>query len=91
MFTPINIVIGKKIKKPDFKIFDIQKKCIDCESIIFEEFKMKNINVVNLSKNILTISCKNKTVSNEIQIRKKNLTDKIRKSMGINIVDIKII
>lgn len=91
MFTPINIVIGKKIKKPDFKIFDIQKKCIDCENIIFEEFKIKNINVVNINNNILTISCKNKIISNEIQLRKKNLTDKIKKNTGINIINIKII
>lgn len=90
-FTPINVVISKKMKKPDFKIFGIQKKCVDCEKIFLEEFKIKNINIININKNILTISCKNKIISNEIQLRKKNIIDKIKEGAGINIFEIRVI
>lgn len=90
-FASIGDVISKKIKKPDFRIFGIQKKCVDCEKVFSEEFKINNINIVNINKNILTISCKSKTVSNEIQLIRKKIIEKIKKNTGTNILDIKII
>lgn len=92
MLTPINIIINKKIKKePNFKLFNIQQKCADCEDIIKKELNFGKINVTSLNKDTITVLCKNKAISNEIQLKKKVFLDKINKETNFNIKDIKII
>lgn len=92
MLTPISIIINKKIiKEPNFKLFNVQKKCMDCENIITKELNFKKINVISLKNNTITILCKNKIISNEIQLKKKVFLDKIKKETNFNIRDIKIV
>lgn len=92
MLTPISIIINKKItKEPNFKLFNIQQKCMDCESIIKKDLNFKKINVISLKNNTITILCKNKIISNEIQLKKKSLLDKIKRETNFNISNIKIL
>lgn len=90
MFTPINIVLDKKIKNtPNLRIFNIQKQCAECEKIISQELGTNKIKVLNIKNNVVAVSCQNKTILNEIQLRKKIILAKINK--GNNIKNIKTI
>ncbi|KKP98035.1 MAG: hypothetical protein US71_C0013G0008 [Parcubacteria group bacterium GW2011_GWD2_38_12] len=91
MFTPINIILDKKKENPNFRIFNIQKKCIECEKIIFQELGIDKVKVLNIKNNIITVSCQNKTILNEIQLRKKTILNKIKTNKGYNIKNIKTV
>ena len=92
MFTPINVILDKKTKEnPNLKIFNVQKKCIECEMIISQELGTDKIKILNIKNNIIAVSCQNKTILNELQLRKKTIIAKIKKNKGYNIENIKTI
>lgn len=92
MFIPISIVLKKEVKKnPNLRIFNVQKKCAECEKIIFQELGTDKAKVLNIKNNIITIFCQSKAISNEVQLRKKNILAEIKTKKGYSIENIKIV
>lgn len=93
MFNNIKNIIDKKmVIDGNFRVFNTQKKCEKCQEIILKELNIinKGINVLNIKNNNLTVLCGNKIISNELQMRKNNILNKIKKEIDFNIKDIKI-
>lgn len=89
MFKSLNDVVGRKIlENQDFKIFNIQKKCEEYESVILKNLNTKSIKVLNIKNNIINISCENKTILNELQFKKYEILKEINNTNN-NIKDIK--
>lgn len=90
MFKSLNDIVGKKtLKHPNFKIFNIQKKCEECEDVILKNLNTKSIKVLNIKNNIINISCENKIILNELQLRKNDILKEIRNNIKEDIKDIK--
>lgn len=92
MFIPISIILKKEAKRnPNLRIFNVQEKCAECEKIIFQEIGTNKAKILNIKNNIITISCQSKAISNEVQLRKKNIIVKIKTKKGYSIENIKIV
>lgn len=84
-----NIVNGRVLKNPNFKIFNIQKKCEECEGIILKNLNTKSIKVLNIKNNIINISCEDKTILNELQLKKCEILKEIKKDILKDVKGIK--
>lgn len=92
MFTSIGVVINKKTKtNPNFKILNAQKICEECENVIAQELKTDKISILSFKDGTITVFCKNKIISNEIQIRKKYFLEKIKKEIKVDLKNIKVV
>lgn len=89
MFTPLKVIIDKKVKKDQaFRVVDIQKKCEECENIILKNLNIGDIKVLSIKNNIINISCKNKTTLNEFQLIKNNILNQIKNNIDKDIKNI---
>lgn len=92
MLNPLKDLLVKKIEKnPNFKVFKFQKICDECQIILIKELNTEKIKVVNVKNNVLTVSSKNKIISNEILLRRDEILEKINKETKNKLKNIKII
>lgn len=89
MFTPLKVIIDKKVKKDQaFRVVNIQKKCEECENIILKNLNISDIKVLSIKNNIINISYKNKTTLNELQLIKNNILNQIKNNIDKDIKNI---
>lgn len=89
MFTPLKVIINKKVKKDQaFRVVNIQKKCEECENIILKNLNIGDIKVLSIKNNIINVSCKNKTALNEFQLIKNNILNQIKNNIDKDIKNI---
>lgn len=92
MFNSLKELLVKKTEKnPDFKVFKAQKICENCQVILIGELNTQKIKVLNVKNNILSVSSQNKTISNEILLRKSVILKKINQETSFKLKDIKIV
>lgn len=90
MFKSLNnIVNGGVLKNPNFKIFNIQNKCEECEGIILKNLNTESIKVLNIKNNVINISCEDKTILNELQLKKCEILKEIKKDILKDVKGIK--
>lgn len=92
MFNSLkDLLLRKTEKHPDFKVFKFQKLCDVCQIILIKELNTEKIKVLNIKNGELSVASQNKTISNEILLKKAELLKKIKKETKNKVNSIKII